>query len=181
MWLPEIKFTLKHGMHCSHYAVLYPPRKRSIVRAKRSQGSHFSGLTKFPDLSSIFTTRKQSLRRLCFYRCLSFCPQVGGGRGEGEGACGFFFDEIRSMSGWYASYWNAFLFFLMFCFLTENLIHFTKKCTVHLNITKNITYLSQFISVFQYFVWFSLTFPVCSKFPDWKMPSHFSSPEWEPW
>ena len=26
------------------------------------------------------------------------------------GMCGFF-DEIRSMSGWYASYWNAFLFF----------------------------------------------------------------------
>ena len=23
-------------------------------------------------------------------------------------------------------------------------------------------------------MWFSLTFPVCSKFPDWKMPSHFS-------
>ena len=28
--------------------------------------------------------------------------------------------------------------FLMFCFLTENLIHFSKSCTVHLNITKNI-------------------------------------------
>ena len=27
--------------------------------------------------------------------------------------------------------------------------------------------------LFKYFVWFFLTFPVCSKFPDWKMPSHF--------
>ena len=53
------------------------------------QGSHFSGLTKFPDFSSIF----------CHFSSI----------------------------------------FLMFCFfLTENLIHFTKKCTVHLNITKNI-------------------------------------------
>ena len=25
------------------------------------------------------------------------------------------------------------------------------------------------ISVFQYFVWFSLTFPVCSKFPDFSL------------
>ena len=25
----------------------------------------------------IFTARKRSLRRLCFYRCLSFCPQGG--------------------------------------------------------------------------------------------------------
>ena len=27
------------------------------------------------------TVRKQSLRRLCFYTCLSFCPQAGGGGG----------------------------------------------------------------------------------------------------
>ena len=33
----------------------------------------------FPFLC-VFTARKRSLRRLCFYRCLSFCPQ-------GEGAC----------------------------------------------------------------------------------------------
>ena len=26
---------------------------------------------------SIFTARKRSLRRLCFYTCLSFCPQGG--------------------------------------------------------------------------------------------------------
>ena len=31
----------------------------------------------FPFLC-VFTARKRSLRRLCFYRCLSFCPQGGG-------------------------------------------------------------------------------------------------------
>ena len=91
---------------------------------------------------SIITTRKRSLRRLCFYRCLSVhgggrachmtgghawwwggmharghvCPGGacmsggamrgrGGMRGRGYG---------RSMSGRYASYWNAFLFFQWF-------------------------------------------------------------------
>ena len=29
-------------------------------------------------LNGIFTARKRSLRRLCFYRCLSFCPQGEG-------------------------------------------------------------------------------------------------------
>ena len=98
------------------------------------------------------TARKRSLRRLCFYRCLSFCPQGGGacvvasGVGHawllpggcvvapgghvwlllggvcmvapgghawllrgGGGVRGIRRDmEIRSMSGRYASYWNAF-------------------------------------------------------------------------
>ena len=125
----------------------------------------------------IFTARKRSLRRLCFYRCLSVhrgegacvvapgggCAWLLPGRGcawllpggacmvapgggmrgcsggvcgcSGGGVCGCsrggmcgcsggacmvargggvrgFFDEIQSMSGRYASYWNAFLFFL---------------------------------------------------------------------
>ena len=51
------------------------------------QGSHFSGMTKFPDFSSIFS--------------------------------------------------NFPVFFLCFVFFTENLIHFSKQYTVHLNITKN--------------------------------------------
>ena len=88
----------------------------------------------------IFTARKRSLRRLCFYRCLSV--HTGGMRGFIWGACvvlfggyawfylggvcgfirgacvvlfgggvhGFFgYNQIRSMSGRYASYWNAFL------------------------------------------------------------------------
>ena len=29
----------------------------------------------------VITARKRSLRRLCFYRCLSFCPRGGGVRG----------------------------------------------------------------------------------------------------
>ena len=56
------------------------------------QGSHFSGLTKFPDFSLTFPV---------------------------------FFAIFP-------------VFFNVLFFLTENLIHFTKKCTVHLNITKNI-------------------------------------------
>ena len=114
----------------------------------------------------IFTARKRSLRRLCFYRCLSvhtgggvrgFIQQGGscmvllggawfysGGVCGFSGGCAWFFwgacmvfpggvrcfsggvgmvflggmhgffsffgyNEIRSMSGRYASYWNAFL------------------------------------------------------------------------
>ena len=120
----------------------------------------------------IFTARKRSLRRLCFYRCLSFILFTGGAcvvlfggacmvlfrgacvvlfggcawfylggvrgfiqggryawfysggmhgfirggmhgfiRGGMRGFFSFFgYNEIRSMSGRYASYWNAFLF-----------------------------------------------------------------------
>ena len=92
--------------------------------------------------------RKRSLRRLCFYRCLSVNRGGGGMRGCGGGVRGcrgcvwlpggvlgcrgcawlwgvcmvarggacvvagvcIGYDEIRSMSGRYASYWNAFLF-----------------------------------------------------------------------
>ena len=43
------------------------------------------------------------------------------------------FPDFSSIFGHFSS------IFLMFCFLTENLIHFTKDAqTVHLNITKNI-------------------------------------------
>ena len=43
----------------------------------------------------------------------------GGMRGCSGGDVHGFFDEIRSMSGRYASYWNAFLLDLEFChFLT---------------------------------------------------------------
>ena len=70
----------------------------------------------------IFTARKRSLRRLCFYTCLSFILFTGGGGRvwllgghawllEGGGVCGIRRDtQIRSMSGRYASYLNAFLF-----------------------------------------------------------------------
>ena len=37
---------------------------------------------------NFITARKRSLRGLCFYRCLSFCPRWGGGmRGLLQGAC----------------------------------------------------------------------------------------------
>ena len=61
----------------------------------------------------IITPCKRSLRRLCFHRCLS----VHGGGVCGREACimggvhapsGRYY-EIWSMSGRYASYWNAFL------------------------------------------------------------------------
>ena len=41
---------------------------------------------------------------------------------------------IWSISRWYASYWNAFLFINVWVFLTENLIHLANN-TVYLNIT----------------------------------------------
>ena len=41
-----------------------------------------------PLIFSIFTAHKRSLRRLCFYTCLSFCPHWGGGGGVcGRGVC----------------------------------------------------------------------------------------------
>ena len=57
------------------------------------------------------TTRKQSLRRLCFHRCLS----VHRGEYLGRYPPGQVHPPatvhagIRSTSGWYASHWNAFL------------------------------------------------------------------------
>ena len=35
-----------------------------------------------------------------------------GGGVHGEGGVCVGYDEIQSMSGWYASYWNAFLLYL---------------------------------------------------------------------
>ena len=145
-------------------------------------------------MKRFITARKRSLRRLCFYRCLSFILFTGGGmRGRGGmhgrvaggrvwqggrawrggvrgfiqlgghawfysgghawfysgghawfypgghawfysggGVRGFFsfsgYNEIRSMSGRYASYWNAFLYLLSLCLdvptiLNTSLIH----------------------------------------------------------
>ena len=72
------------------------------------------------DAISIFIARKRSLRRLCFYKCLSVHSGGGGSTSvhagippheqtppPGSRACW----EIRSTSGRYASYWNAILFF----------------------------------------------------------------------
>ena len=72
---------------------------------------------------NFITARKRSLRRLCFYRCLSVHRggvSVGAcmvGVLHGSGVCVLCMPPpasryygIRSMSRWYASYWNAFLF-----------------------------------------------------------------------
>ena len=57
----------------------------------------------------LVTARKRSLRRLCFYMCLS----VHGGVPAPVGVCG---DPPGDgyCCGRYASYWNAFLFSLFF-------------------------------------------------------------------
>ena len=84
----------------------------------------------------IITARKRSLRKLCFHKRLSFCPRGWGGsaasgglvcppRGVGGWADPpFGYYGIRSTSGRYASYWNAFLFYVNFCcdtFLTARM------------------------------------------------------------
>ena len=57
--------------------------------AEVNHGSHFSGLIKFPDFSSIFTARKRSLRQGNIFTgvCQEFCSQ-GGAYSWGEGVPG---------------------------------------------------------------------------------------------
>ena len=51
--------------------------------------------------------------------CRGACMVVGGMHGGGEGVC-VGYDEIRSMSGRYASYWNAFWLFETSCRKEQN-------------------------------------------------------------
>ena len=88
-----------------------------VVVSTRYQMTDFGSLRLFRKL---ITARKQSLRRLCFYTCLSFCswggvsPSVHAGihtppskqTPPHHSACW----EIRTISGRYASYWNTYLF-----------------------------------------------------------------------
>ena len=66
-------------------------------------------------VNSFFTARKRSLGQGNIFRsmCQEFCPRGGcvvvGAHAWLLGGC-VGYDEIRSMSGRYASYWNAFLF-----------------------------------------------------------------------
>ena len=55
-------------------------------------------------------------------------------------------------------------------FITKNMMNFSKS--TQFNIAKNICF--KFTRVFQYFVWFSSTFPVRSKFPKKTLPFHYS-------
>ena len=88
----------------------------------RKKSLAFTGFFIFTHLHNLhfITARKRSLRRLCFYRCLS----VHGGGGSpswggfsipgGFSILGGGF-SIRSMCGRYASYWNAFLLSKLLC------------------------------------------------------------------
>ena len=80
------------------------------------QSTHFSLQTKFPNFDStfsIFTTRKRSLRRLCFNNCQSFCSR-GGYLGRYPPPHRYTLPRPQWMLGYgqqaYASHWNAFLF-----------------------------------------------------------------------
>ena len=110
----------------------------------------------------IFTTHKRSLRRLCFYTCLSCilftgglacmarggCAWPGGMRGRGMGGMRAMHAPLppqpdttrygRSMSGRYASYWNAFLFKranTIFC-----------ACKAKVNLILNCVHVNLFVS-----------------------------------
>ena len=82
---------------------------------------------------NIITARKQSLRRLCFYTCLSFCPQSGGVSAPGMGGCllpgGCLVETPHDgyCCGRYASYWNAFLFIQLSIRMLFLFIPFTDK------------------------------------------------------
>ena len=106
------------------YFVLCKIYSKSIIKQWRIQngGGQPLSLGQKP----IITARKRSLRRLCFYRCVSvngggggwWCLLPGGSGGDPpKFFFAFFFAFSRppfstlwSMSGRYASYWNAFLF-----------------------------------------------------------------------
>ena len=45
-------------------------------------------MTKEGEILLLFTIRKRTLRRLCFYTCLSFCPQGGMSRPRPRGEFG---------------------------------------------------------------------------------------------
>ena len=57
--------------------------KQSIINIVLNFPAHDTTMKKYKVGSitlqrcSLITARKRSLRRLCFYRCLSFCPQGG--------------------------------------------------------------------------------------------------------
>ena len=75
---------------------------------------HFSSqkLDFLAEMKAFITTRKRSLRRLCFYTCLSVHGgSTWGGTPLGRYTLATVHSGIRSTSGRYASHWNVFLFF----------------------------------------------------------------------
>ena len=102
-----------------------------------------------------FTACKRSLRRLCFYTCLSFCSQVGGclpqcmlgytppGSRHPSAAdtslCSACW-EIRATSRRYASYWNASLLKTKWVYshVHSDLSKELCKCAFNFNINQKI-------------------------------------------
>ena len=88
---------------CSHRAKANVKRKSSLM---------------LPFVVDLFTARKRSLRRLCFHMCFSVHGWEGDGGLQPGGVgqtypfpIGYY--GIRSTSGLYASYWNAFFFLIV--------------------------------------------------------------------
>ena len=50
-----------------------------IIAAANPIGGRYDPSLTFSENVSVYTALKRSLRRLCFYRCLSICPQGEGG------------------------------------------------------------------------------------------------------
>ena len=70
----EDKILLLHFKPGGHHIFIY---FGNFYKAKRTSVTN-SNTSWLMTLCGIFVTaRKRSLRRLCFYRCLSFCPQGG--------------------------------------------------------------------------------------------------------
>ena len=58
----------------------------------RSALAYYKGLLRSPPKvikrhTGTITVRKRTLRRLCFYTCLSFCPRGGGVQAKAHGGC----------------------------------------------------------------------------------------------
>ena len=129
---------LKIVLLCTHYYCINGDRECNAANFKQSRFLPFR-TDKIPRLFHYFYSHipvfLPAANEVCEgYVFTGVClstPGGGGVRGcsggawffPGRGAC-IGYDEIRSMSGRYASYWNAFLF--MFCFLTKHFSHFRK-------------------------------------------------------
>ena len=124
--------TMRRRGDCWRRALPSPDTPTTCTRLTRATSTLKSGTShsQIPDKQGafslskrkrpIFTARKRSLRRLYFYTCLSFYSQGGEylGRYIPHPRAGtppwVVHNGIRSTSGRYESYWNAFLFLLSF-------------------------------------------------------------------
>ena len=70
---------------------------------------------------------------------------VAGGMCGCSGVAGIGYDEIQSMSGLYASYWNAFLFFF---FRISHVVNSIKISIKYRKVDRKITCITKLISIF---------------------------------